>query len=357
MGYLRKFPKKGYIVNPDSLVKTNIFRVLRYFLLLVLILRFLFKMAFTGEDEDLVKLKTKAMLHSVSLPQSIPYNYDDSVQAVVITTGYIDQCGAARLEHLVNTANSNKGNGPKREVWVLHNHDSLKPDDARLKLSQQFIANNPNLKSAQQNSALLFPFDTKWSGSSKSSFLRLMVEHNYTFAWLIEDDCFYTGRWVEFFDSANHDGADVVTAVGTYRAPKSKWWRKKPCFVDGESCSEIHPLIAGWQCVRVSLRFASSLLKEMQSGNASGNHETIVGAFSLMKEFRVKEVIGDRIGVVRFGNGRNHKTKNKKRLNLAAFKPIQPSRLYHPVKCEAYSTAPEEMQQLLEQWGTPGLDE
>merc|ERR1719464_2076505 len=46
-------------------------------------------------------------------------------------------------------------------------------------------------------------FDGRRSGSAKSSFLRLVVDEGYGYAWHIEDDVFYTGNWT-----------NVLSAVG-----------------------------------------------------------------------------------------------------------------------------------------------
>ena len=94
---------------------------------------------------------------------------------------------------LVETGQTYEENGPTRDVWVLHSHHMYNVTSPQRQQSEQLIQNITGLKSACQNPEKIKRFDSKRSGSSKSSFLQLVVENEYRYAWHLEDDMFYTG--------------------------------------------------------------------------------------------------------------------------------------------------------------------
>ena len=146
-------------------------------------------------------------------PTQTTRRLENETVAVIWITRYLDECGAARLKHLVATAGKRDGMGRRRDIWILHDHISLPLNDSRLERSRRLL-NGMHIKSAQQNPrAESFPIfdDFQGAGTSKSSALNLIVNHSYTYAWLLEDDSLYTGSWHEILNlptsgDLDHDG-------------------------------------------------------------------------------------------------------------------------------------------------------
>lgn len=285
-----------------------------------------------------------------SQPQKLPsreivMNSNEISTAVVVTTRYLNDCLAERLRHLVETAGSGErmGQRRRRDVVVLHNHASLPANGTQLIQSQKWIQSIPGLKSAQQARERLKKFDTAISGSSKSSFLRFVVDNNYSYAWHLEDDSFYTGRWEEVFDDEIHsdDSFDVVTLM---RPEVSTWnWYNHPripCSIaistegkkEKKNCKSIEMIAVLWSVIRISLPFARSLLADLETGSVTGHHEAVVAPYSKARNFRMQQL--NRVGFIENGNWGIW--KEAKRHRLRRLNPV-PHRLYHPVKCAAHS--------------------
>jgi hypothetical protein len=114
--------------------------------------------------------------------------------AVVFVIKALNECKAIRLAHLLQTA------GPNVDVWLLHNHITMINNETEkdaLEASIEYIRQLERehmLHSESQANKTIARFDTKISGSSKSSFLRWVVQHpEYKNAWQIEDDVFSLG--------------------------------------------------------------------------------------------------------------------------------------------------------------------
>jgi len=126
----------------------------------------------------------------------------ESRTAVVVTLPYVTECEAARLRHLVATANVDSNSSSKVDVWVLHSHEFMLGDD-QVEMSECLINSIKGLRSAPQPSEYgpLSNFDSEASATSKSSFLRFLKKYwQYKYAWHLESDVFYTGRWYEVFE-------------------------------------------------------------------------------------------------------------------------------------------------------------
>jgi hypothetical protein len=296
----------------------------------------------------------KQMMHIISDTSSLQSSSDEvPATAVVWVTKYLNKCGAARLRHLVETAGAVDSMGRKRDVWILHGHHTLLSNDTRLALSKRLIGNIPGLKSQQQQERRgndLFPFDSIASGTSKSSFLRLMVNGGYSNAWHVEDDNFYTGPWSEVFDSdsISDDDADVVASYKEEHLSRNM----KTCWCSSvrqkkEPCASIKREKTLWMVLRASLPFATALLEDLVNQTVSGHHESIVAAFCHLRGFHMEQLPQKMLlPAGSFPPGHWGEWNNPMDQRLSRKNP-KPSHLYHPVKCEAH-TEKKDLQYLLD---------
>jgi len=295
--------------------------------------------------------------------------------AIVVVTQFVDDCTAARLEHLVKTA----GNPESSHVWCLHNHKGLKNNTQR-NISEAWLQKIPGLHSAQQSKAqhpkAFWPFDSKRSGSAKRSFLDFVVQHRdlYQEAWHLEDDVFFTGRWSDFFNANNEQDQYDVMAMGV--ANKTLEWGhwtschlylhkntsdilsisnvKEPTTLitpddqqhqhDQTNCTEISHTTVMWSMLRVNVKFAQDLLTQVEQRWVVGHHEGVVGAFAKAHGYRLGLNEFQKVGFVH--NGGVGKWRQSQKLDLENVKAI-PGHLYHPVKCAAYESRMEEFKQQL----------
>ena len=124
-------------------------------------------------------------------PPTPPYPPTET-EGIFWTTMALDECEAVRLRQLVETATSPTSR-TKREVWILHSHYKFPPNSKIVQRSNELIASIPGLKSAPQATIPVDPFDdSKTSGTSKSSVLRMIIQHRYSYGWQVENDIFYT---------------------------------------------------------------------------------------------------------------------------------------------------------------------
>ncbi|CAB9509300.1 expressed unknown protein [Seminavis robusta] len=327
--------------------------------------------------------------------------------AIVWVTRYLDICGAARLRHLIatsgaaNSTTSTTGSSASasplkihpsqspRDVWLLHNHNSLanhSSSDEQYQTSLQLLREledyardeiGTRLYSAQQLSHPTKGFDDTRAGASKSSFLSFMVSHHYGWAWHIEDDVFYTGRWREIFGEEYHDGNTIldgstnlpppnqsnksvvavpttttpaydVIATGKYVGPKWYWFQDdpQPCTIriperlslgnNQQRCANVVANMTRWGIARLSGRFAHSLWTNVMTGNVVGHHEAVVASVCHSYNFTctVEYLLQPRIGsFITAGWGDWAKDWKQRLTNHGT---IKPSKIYHPVKCAAY---------------------
>ena len=267
---------------------------------------------------------------------------ENETVAVIWITRYLDECGAARLKHLVATAGERDEMGRKQELWILHDHKSLPLNDPRLERSRRLLS-EIHIKSAQQNSrAESFPIfdDFNGAGTSKSSALNLIVQHSYKYAWLLEDDSLYAGSWNEIL---NLPTSDDVAILARYVATNHDWFQYKPgCYFKSknQSCEEIDSTIVLWPIIRLSNAFAAALLTNLRSGSGDGHHEAIAAALCKIEGFRMERIPPERIGVYELGGWSGAPSGYLPDMNP------EPRRLYHPVKCFKHDTA-EKMATLL----------
>uniref|UniRef100_A0A7R9W373 Uncharacterized protein n=1 Tax=Pseudictyota dubia TaxID=2749911 RepID=A0A7R9W373_9STRA len=290
------------------------------------------------------KYTTPALETGPKLNNSI---YEEAT-AVVWITRYVDDCAADRLRHLIKTAGSTDNMGRRRDFWVLHHHDSFPANDARVVNSKRLLHSlgSLGLRVASQGNKPIDPFDcSNEAGSSKSSFLRLLVKYSYSYGWHLEDDTFYTGPWNDIFDLPAYGDADVVAK---YEQRRHDWFKVEPCQIrvgeEDRTCEDIHPYQVLWLLLRASLPFAKALLSNVESGIASGHHEWIAAAACRAWNFRLETIPFEKLGTFQPGHWGEWMDTNLHK--LARLEPM-PHHLYHPVKCSAHST-PEELMYLRE---------
>jgi len=309
--------------------------------------------------------------------------------AIVWVCHYLDECGAARLRHLIFTAGVNtttaENKAPKRDIWILHNHKTLHDHSLQLRKSVllfQFLEQEARdklgiqLYSQQQSQRPLEGFDDLRAGASKSSFLYFMVRHpEYNYAWHIENDVFYTGRWDdlfgEHFQRSDHDmprlgnnstaiTADIRTenvrpstydmiATGGDVEKDWHWYTETPCTIRmppnantssiittaRHRCSTLGRSLTRWGIIRLSQRFAQTLLDNVLVGRVVGHHEAVMSPLCSVYNLNCTiDYMTPRVGqFVTAGWGA---WKESEAQYLERHAPIQKRKLYHPVKCAAY---------------------
>ena len=109
---------------------------------------------------------------------------------------------------------------------------------------------------------------------------------------------------------------------------------------------------------RVSRKLAINLINSLQKGEATGHHEAIIAAFCEKRGFKLQKLKWALLGQT-FYAGNNvpyaERGREKRSSTLARDGPVAPSKLYHPVKCVAYSSAAV-MQAEIDQWLIPKTD-
>lgn len=283
---------------------------------------------------------------SSTIPRKVPIL--DKRMAVVVTLSHVDKCEAVRLRHLIDTSGL--------EVWVLHGHHSLEETKPQVvNQSEAIISSTPGLHAWPQSSEPIEDFDSKVSGATKSSFLRFLISHEqYDFAWHVESDVLYTGRWNQVLVTEERE-SDLIYTKQWNKTSDPGWWTrvsKSPCAVDGESCQEIMPFQTYWMVARVSRRLATALIESLEKGQASGHHECLLAPFCKKRGFITKQLDKGSIGVpFKAGNVLPwYERKAEKRTNsLARDGKAYPNKMYHPVKCVAYTSATV-MQAEVDQW-------
>ena len=281
----------------------------------------------------------------------------DNRTAVVVTVPYVDECDAVRLQHLVDTSGM--------DVWVLHGHDALRSVQPEwVEESERLLASIPGLYSWPQVERQLENFDSKVSGSTKSSYLKFLIHHQgtYDFAWHVESDVFFTGQWKQVLGNGNDNGNDYGTADLIYAKqwPKNEgndtnWWTKVgngTCVVDGESCLDILPWQTYWMVIRTSWRLAHDMVRSLEDGQVTGHHEAVLASFCTKRGFSTRQIPPKLFGqTFHCGTSVPYKDRQaERRLNtLSRNAPPEPEKLYHPVKCEAY-TSGYVMKAEIEQW-------
>jgi hypothetical protein len=312
--------------------------------------------------------------------------------AILWVCRYLDACGAARLRHLIATAGAAKNSSTTttdssvppskspRDVWVLHSHKSLAPDTVEYQNSVRYLQEleqyashhvGTRLYSMQQTLKPSVGFDDERAGPSKSAFLYFMVLMQYGWAWHIEDDIFYTGRWEEIFSEDYHrNDIDInaqnateigrnidqqsttavtpeppydVIATGHPESPDWYWFRYQPCeiTIPGKlqgRCTDVAPNMTRWGILRLSQRFARTLLTNVLTGHVVGHHEAVVASVCQVYNYSCTvDYLQPRVGnflTAGWGDWANSATQF-----LERHAPIQPGKIYHPVKCAAYPSA------------------
>lgn len=127
--------------------------------------------------------------------------------AVVMMTATIRKCQTCRAKSVAASLDHGQ------DLWVLHRPGPQNAElvselrSARVRLEAQDLT---NLSVAWEG------FGSRASGFSKAAFLRWYVCHaEYEYAWHLEDDVFFTGRWGRLLTemAAMHPTADVLTKI------------------------------------------------------------------------------------------------------------------------------------------------
>jgi hypothetical protein len=250
---------------------------------------------------------TRSLRSTIEEPKPAPKR----TAVVFPTLGITSACEAARLSKLVETAGM--------DVWVLHAFHELQERGRKkdIKVSKDYIRSIPGLQRWPQTFRGYKEFD--WaSGSSKSSFLRFMAQHpEYDYAWLVEDDVYYTGSWDHLL-SVDDNTTDFLTARISTNEGRIRD-SILGCQILGKQCSDFESIQLGWELARVSSRLAKSLFHDLEHGEIKGHHESILAPYSTMKNctYGLMDV----------------RSKIKGRLDVA---------LLHPYKCGDYHDTSEE---------------
>lgn len=271
----------------------------------------------------------------------------DNKTAVVVTMSHLNECEAVRLRHLIDTSGL--------DVWLLHGHDTLRRKFPKAIATSEKIATSiEGLHLWPQARVPLVNFDSKISGATKSSFLKFLIAHSqYKYAWHIESDVFYTGEWKNVL--VHRDPKADFLCTKSFEQESESWWKKLgngTCLVDGERCFDISKKQSYWMASRVSRRLALALMSSLQKGQVTGHHEALIAAFCQKRGFKLQKLKWAMIGQA-FHAGNtvpySDRGKEKRSSTLARDGPVFPAKLYHPVKCVAYSS-PAVMQAEIDQW-------
>jgi hypothetical protein len=273
----------------------------------------------------------------------------DNRTAVVVTLAHVSECEAVLLRHLVYTSGL--------EVWVLHGHEYLAKTEPELaKESEAIISEIPGLHSWPQSTWPISNFDSKVSKATKSSFLKFLIAHKqYDFAWHVESDVFFTGKWNQVLMTKDRQ-TDFLFTRAWNKTNDADWWgrvSKGGCEVDGEACKHIMPLQTYWMVARTSRPLATALIEALEKGhNTTGHHEGLLASFCAKRGFSTNKLDGSFIGdSFRAGNvvPWRERAAEKRTNTLARHGRVYANKMYHPVKCVAY-TSPAVMQAEIDQW-------
>jgi hypothetical protein len=279
--------------------------------------------------------------------------------AVVWVCRYLDECGAARLKHLLMTVGAQQESN-KLDVWILYNHRSIKQGTPEHQLSVKLMADLKKfakaelgfqLRGAQQATTTL-PLDGSRSGPGKSSFLKFVVQSQYGHAWHLEDDVWFTGHWSHVL-AAKYAAHDVVATGGP--VPNTWYYYIKQCSIKipawpeflqppqrmymGLECSKIQKFMVRWPLVRVSLRFAEALQELSKAGAVIGHHEAIIAPMCHAYRYdcswnELKPWTGHLV-TAGWGKWTNSSAMTLERHGVETGN-ITDNKLYHPVKCSSY---------------------
>jgi hypothetical protein len=337
-------------------------RSLRWFVAKLYLVIFLFLMGQVFLHDIGMYFRGKPSINNATVTK-ISHSRNDGVEkkvnrtAIVYVTKALDECKAIRLEHLLQTTS------PDWDIWILHNHDRLESngETSALQSSLEYVRRlerqHTNLFHASQMNETIPDFDSSISGAAKSSFVRWLVEHKeYQYAWNMEDDILFTGKWSQFFDQIQIQAAPAAADfVGPHIKRNDAWSRfsTPPCYMDKRyisyvdkdpkiaantttvSCGEVLQWSSLWSVVRISNRWAHQLLADLQSGVLHGHHEAIFQALQKgHADLKYAKLPPDLEGHNEAGSWGRYKDKTKSSLEL--YQPVEANRIYHPLKCEAY---------------------
>ncbi|CAK0808979.1 unnamed protein product, partial [Prorocentrum cordatum] len=301
-------------------------------------------------------------------------------EAVVLMIKSVDQ--KCTIDRVLALAVSSRGMKAYRDVWVLVDRDLVIENETMKKLTEAgvHVDTQPNISKPMR----LSRFHGQASGVTKPSFLEWVTSKpEYDFAWHIEDDSFYTGRWGDLFDvcvdsaggmydpsvegqvtsfltakykdSSNqskskeeeskeeyhnsfllrayaemlnqpfNNSADVV--ANWVLNHNSHWYNWHSCYIFGKSCMHAgqQSLQFMWPVARFSKRFIIELKAALEAGGGAnatrGHHEALTANFCLYSSSWCSMSALPRVGNVKaFASGVKYNNASKMSLAYVAGK-------------------------------------
>lgn len=199
-----------------------------------------------------------------------------------------------------------------------------------------------------------FANTTMRSGTSKAAFVSWLAASTYEFAWHLEDDALFYGRWDQLVQTHRLQREDLLAKL--QHISERNTWASNCKLANGAMCAEsnwtslpgsLRPglrqvTLSGprvlWPALRLSRRLAQEVLAALAAG-AAGHHELLTGAICTQQHTwcrigRAKLMAGS----VLAGSGKFRQVSHRmtldglrEQLNLSITSPG----VYHPVKCEA----------------------
>lgn len=255
-----------------------------------------------------------------------------STEPVVVVSRRATNCVVKRVEALAKSVQP-------LETWLLVedelNFSSENPLSFR-------IERQPEVPDSWRS------FGGRRSGLSKPAFVLWAFLKNASFAWHVEDDALYTGKWSRLLRNENR--ADIVATRLKALSASGTTWNKRAatrCRIsDSTPCARRGVLLhSSWPVMGISQRLIRSLARGLDDGTFRGTHEALIAAACSRTlpgcETASLEEEGH-VGVVALGGER---LKGRRRPKPREFTldfllsienaTVQPHRLYHPVKCQA----------------------
>lgn len=212
--------------------------------------------------------------------------------AIVLLMGDLDGCHACRAQAVVESLDA------QQDLWVLHKRT---PQDVALVADLRRRGAFVEPQEAVPSHGGWESFGSEASGYSKSAFIRWVVRHpEYRFAWQLEDDVFYTGRWGDLFRTL--DQAYPTTSLLSKQShdtgiPNGVLSAPTMCHMPGgseedfSSCVSLRRANASaeveqvhlhvlWFLTRVTPEWATTMFQALDRegiDGARGHHEAITG--------------------------------------------------------------------------------
>lgn len=248
-------------------------------------------------------------------------------EAIVVLSDVMTwACEVPRLDALVRSA------GPSRDVWFLYSATTEGiAEDLSRRVRGLHVTMRPDVSHLGGS---VRSFSGERSKATTTSFLMWLNASEYSHAWYMETDTFFTGSWNHVFDPFPvGSGADVVSHLIPDVDPNWYFW--KGCEVNGTPCKSITPIMATWFVMRMSRRLGGRILDALIRGGARGHHEALTLSICTLNKFQYTDLReGGVRGQLNAGGYLHWRVNNHTNMTLSYYE-IQPLTLYHPIKCAA----------------------